>query len=271
MAVSRTDFLAHAPQYSTTGELLAAAARQRGMDVEVLPVCGGAGGLRGRPGGHYFGGPLFAAGIADELEVGLLEPTDDWLSSLPHEFTLRNIVSSTLSEARRLTRPAFVKPPSGKSFPAAVHTDGGTLPRTTDLPSDTPVQISDVVTWAREFRLFVLDRECRTGSQYVAFGRMDSAPLHGHPDEEIVREFANNLLAAHGHTLPSAVALDVGLLSTSDGGTSGWAVVEANMAWFANCYASDPDRTLDVVLRAAGPRSRLSARDRGFCRHLKDA
>ncbi len=100
---------------------------------------------------------------------------------------------------------------------------------------------------------------------------MDSAPLHGHPDEEVVREFANNLLAAHGHTLPSAVALDVGLLSASGGGTNGWAVVEANMAWFANCYASDPGHALDVVLRAAGPRSRLAARDRGFCRYLKDA
>ncbi|GGR50136.1 ATP-grasp domain-containing protein [Streptomyces netropsis] len=241
------------------------------MDVEVLPTRGGAGGLKGRQGGHYFGGPLFAAGIADDLEVALLEPADDWLTSLPHEYTLRNVVSSTLSEARRLTRPAFVKPPSAKSFPAAIHSDGSTLSRSTNLPPETPVQISDVVTWVREFRLFVLDGECRTGSQYAAFGRMVSAPLRGHPDEDAVRAFANNLLGAHGHTLPGAVVLDVGLLSTSDGGTKGWAVVEANMAWFANCYASEPDRALDVVLRAAGPRSRLTERDRGFCRHLKDA
>ncbi|MGK5543219.1 ATP-grasp domain-containing protein [Streptomyces sp. URMC 127] len=232
---------------------------------------GGSGVRGGRTGGHYFGGPLFAAGIADELEIALLEPADDWLTALPHEYTLRNVVSSTLSEARRLTRPAFVKPPSDKSFPAAVHTDGSTLPRTSDLPPDTPVQISDVVTWAREFRLFVLDGECRTGSQYATFGRLDAAPLRGHPDEEVVREFASNLLAAHSHTLPSAAVLDVGLLSASGGDAHGWAVVEANMPWFANCYASDPDRVLDVVLRAAGPRSRLAARDRGFCRHLKDS
>lgn len=239
--------------------------------MEVLPADGGAGVLTGRPDGHYFGGPLFAAGIVDDLNISLLEPTDDWLTSLPYEYVLRNIESSTLGEVRHLSRPTFVKPPSDKSFPPAVYTDGSQLPEAGHLSPETSVQVSDVVTWSREFRLFVLDGECRTGSQYAVFGRLDSVPLAGHPDEDAVLEFASDLLANHAHSLPSAVVLDVGLVPASGHGAEGWAVVEANLAWFANCYAADPEHALDVVLRAAGPRSRMAARDRRFCRHLKES
>jgi hypothetical protein len=43
-------------------------------------------------------------------------------------------------------------------------------------------------------------------------------------------------------------------------------VVEADMAWFSSGYAADPDRFLDFVLRAAGPRHRMTPRDRPFIR-----
>ncbi|MCB5164402.1 ATP-grasp domain-containing protein [Streptomyces bambusae] len=259
-----------APQYTTTSELLAAAARRRGMDVEVLPARGGAGGAAGRHGGHYYGGPAFAAHVADDLGVALLEPTDDWLAALPVAYTRRRITLATLGEARALPGPAFVKPPTAKTFPAAVYAVGRDLPTGPDLTADLPVQISDVVTWAAEFRLYVLDGEVRTGSQYATFGRLDSAPLHGHDREGAVLEFADGLLAACGAGLPSAVVVDVGLLSGPDrAAADAWAVVEANMAWFSNTYAADPDRALDVVLRAAGPRPRMAARDHRFCRAVR--
>lgn len=265
--VTKHGFLALAPQYSTTSELLSTSARRRGMDVEVLPARGGAGSVAGRRGGHYYGGPLFAAGVVDALEVALLEPSDEWLVTVPPAYAGRHIAMATLGEARRLTRPVFVKPPTDKSFPAAVYSDGGRLPAGPELPPDTPVQISDVVTWATEYRLFVLDGEVRTGSQYATFGRLDARPLEGHCHEDAVLAFAKDFLAACGDGLPSAVVVDVGLLTPPEpGATDQWAVVEANMAWFSNVYAADPDRALDVVLRAAGPRCRTVARDLRFCR-----
>ncbi|MFD5635765.1 ATP-grasp domain-containing protein [Streptomyces sp. NPDC127077] len=265
--VTKHGFLALAPQYTTTSELLSMSARRRGMDVEVLPDQGGAGTAAGRRGGHYYGGPVFEAGVVDELELALLEPSDDWLVTVPPAYTGRHIAMATLSEARRLTRPAFVKPPTDKSFPAAVYADGGRLPTGPELPPDVPVQISDVVTWATEFRLFVLDGEVRTGSQYATFGRLDARPLDGHRHEDAVLAFAKDFLADCGDGLPSAVVVDVGLLTPPEHGVADqWAVVEANMAWFSNTYAADPDRSLDVVLRAAGPRTRMAARDRRFCR-----
>ncbi|MFD7340209.1 ATP-grasp domain-containing protein [Streptomyces violascens] len=265
--VKKHGFLALAPQYTTTRELLSAAARRRGMDVEVLPAHGGAGALQGRHSGHYYGGPAFAAGVIDDLAIALLEPADDWLTVLPYEFTRRHIITRTLGEARRLYQPAFIKPPSDKSFPAAVYAEGRCLPSGPGLRPDLPVLISDVVSWAMEFRLFLLDGEVHVGSQYSSFGGLDAAPLHGHCHHDAVLDFADNLLTTCGDTLPSAVVVDIGLLAKSEHDDAGqWAVVEANMAWFSNCYAADPDRVLDVVLRSAGPRSRTAERDRLFYR-----
>ncbi|MFC6598799.1 ATP-grasp domain-containing protein [Kitasatospora paranensis] len=241
--------------------MLAEAAARRGLAVETLPTSR-------RGSAHYYGGPLFGAGQVDALGLALLEPADDWLTSLPEAFRGREIRDSTLGEARRSTRPAFVKPPSDKGFPAAVYADGGRLPPLRELSPDTPVQTSEVVTWVAEYRLFVLDGTVRTGSRYARFGRLDVAPLGGGRHERAVRGFATELLAECGAGLPSAVVVDVGLLTRADGADETWAVVEANMAWFSHSYAADPDGVLDVVLRSAGPRDRLADRDRPFCRHL---
>lgn len=223
----------------------------------------------GKRGGHYYGGPAFAARVVDALEVALLEPSDDWLATLPYEYTGRRIAMTTVGEARRLARPAFVKPPSDKSFPAAVYADGSHLPAGPELSLDVPVLISDVVTWSAEFRLYVLDGEVLTGSQYATFGRLDAERLNGHRYEVAVLEFANDFLAMCGGGLPSAVVVDVGLLvAPGRGAADRWAVVEANMAWFSSCYAADPDRVLDVVLRSAGPRTQMARRDRRFCKSV---
>ncbi|MYW67470.1 ATP-grasp domain-containing protein [Streptomyces sp. SID8379] len=253
-------FLAVTPHPTPTRELLADAAARRGLDVVELSAGEGAAALRGRAGGHYYGGPALAASVVEDLGVALLEPADSWLTGLPREFTGRTVTAGTFAQARRLTGPAFVKPPTDKSFPAAVYADGGALP---DGPHpDSPVQISDVVEWVAEFRLFVLDGCVLTGSQYATYGRLDAVPLAGHPRRSAVLDFAGRFLAAGGDTLPSGVVLDVGLL----GGGRGWAVVEANMPWFSTVYAADPGRALDVVLRAAGPVAALRDRDRRFWR-----
>ncbi|MEU4264298.1 ATP-grasp domain-containing protein [Streptomyces sp. NPDC025273] len=258
--------LALAPHRSATAGLLAGAARDRGMEVVILPRAGVPDRLRGRSGAHYYGGPHFASGVAGPLGVTLLEPDEGWLDALPYPFTGRGITRVRLSAARREKGPVFVKPPTDKSFPAAVYEDGSAL-QVPSHGSDPLVQVSEVVTWAAEFRLFLLDGEIRAGSRYATFGRLDAAPLKGHPDEAGIRDFARRLAEACGATLPSAVVVDVGRMwGTGGRDTERWAVVEANMAWFSNVYAADPAGALDVVLRAAGPRGQVRARDARFHR-----
>lgn len=250
---------------TTTAGLLAEAAARRGMAVRSLSP--GFAALAGRP-VHWCGGPHAAARVAGVLGLGLLEPPDDWLTRLPEPYTGRRIELTTLDRARALTasgRSAFVKPPREKSFPAAVYGDGAPLP--SSLPPATPVLVSEVVDFAAEYRLFLLDGEIATGSRYLVHGRLDPAPLDEDPRGADVRGFAADLLAVTGTSLPSAVTVDVGLV----GATGRYAVVEANMPWFSHGYAARPDAVLDVVLRAAGPRHRVRPADLPFVTTGQDA
>ena len=266
MTVTTTPALLLAPQQSSTSLLLAEAATRRRLDVVVLESPAVVGSMTARQ-VHWYGGPLAADRIAGRLDLALLEPADDWLTGLPQEFTGRRIELTTLSQAWTLRRPVFVKPPSDKQFPAAVYADGARLPRQGErISPDTAVLVSDVVTFAVEYRLFVLDGQVVTGSRYARYGHLDTAPLDGDRHEEEVRAFAQGLLEAARDSLPSAVAVDVGLIQDPDTGQEQWAVVEANMPWFAHSYAAAPGAVLDVILRATGPRSAVAPSDLRFVR-----
>nr|BFD94747.1 hypothetical protein KitaXyl93_61070 [Kitasatospora sp. Xyl93] len=218
---------------------------------------------------HIYGGPLFGDAVGREFGLGLLEPAADWLTRLPLDLTGRRVSCTTLAEARRLRHPAFVKPPVDKVFAARVYPDGVALPGPELLDGDTPALVSEVVRFAVEYRLFVLDGEVRAGSRYAIDGDLSVAPLDQAPDGQAADAlaFAGDVLAASSAAapLPSAVVVDIG--RTGDGS---WAVVEANAAWASGGYAADPDAVLDVVLRSGGPAAQLPAADRPFLRELPD-
>ena len=204
----------------------------------------------------YYGGPLFGAKVAETLGVGLLAPPDGFLQSLPVELVGRGVQAMSAAEARRLTRPFFAKPPSDKSFEAGVFADGTRLPQ---MAPDTLIQVADVVTFAEEHRLFLLDGAVHAASRYARFGRLDVGPASA-----AALAFGSEAAAACRGLVPSGVVVDVGLISDPDTGVERWAVVEANMAWFANCYAADAGRVLDVVIVSAGPRDAVRGDDVRF-------
>ncbi|MFK4594417.1 ATP-grasp domain-containing protein [Streptomyces pristinaespiralis] len=251
----RTLFLS--PRITATGKALAAAAVRRGMRTSTLYDRRVPEDSQGVPGGSLYAGPLFADAVAGDLGLGLLEAPEAWLAGLPLELTSRRIELTTVAEARGLRRPAFVKPPNDKSFPARVYPDGSGLPGPDAVEDDTPVLVSDIVTFTAEYRLFLLDGAVVAGSRYAVGGELDVAPLEADPCREQILAFAARLDPA---ALPSAIVVDVGSV---DGG---WAVIEANAAWASGHYASDEDAVLDVVLRAARPRGEIPARDTGFLR-----
>ncbi|MFG2882483.1 ATP-grasp domain-containing protein [Streptomyces sp. NPDC048297] len=241
-------------------ELLAVEAAGRGMSVRAAEEPGLAGPA------YWYGGPVAGARLAGRLGFALLEPADGWLAELPEKFIGRQVREGTIADAWALNRPTFVKPPRDKSFPADVYTDGSRL--SSALDPTTPVLLSDVVTFAAEYRLFLLDGRIATASRYAVFGRLDPRPLGTDRADRAtaarITEFTDRLVTAAGHTLPSAVVVDVGQLLDPYRTDHRWAVVEANMAWFSHAYAADPARVLDVVLRAAGPRAHMRPRDVAF-------
>ncbi|MFI9331506.1 ATP-grasp domain-containing protein [Kitasatospora sp. NPDC052868] len=281
-----------APRINETGLQLLTAARRRGLRAHTAAAWRVPEGLLGphglddqagqAPSVHLYGGPLFGDAVGGALGLALLEPPDGWLTGLPFELTRRRVACVPLAEARRLRRPAFLKPPADKFFPARVYPDGSGLPGPDALDDAIPVLVSDVVRFRREYRLFVLDGVVRTASRYALDGELSVAPLDGDPYRAAVLRFGAEVLASSAGSLPSAVVVDVGLLgdgpdgpSGSDGpdgpdGQPGWAVVEANAAWASGGYACDAAAVLDVVLRAAGPAAALAPADRPYCRELPE-
>ncbi|MDH6136434.1 hypothetical protein P3T37_005862 [Kitasatospora sp. MAA4] len=252
-----------APRINETGLQLLTAARRRGLRAHTATGWAVPEELRGLRPAHLYGGPLFADAVGRDLALAALEAPADWLTALPFELTRRRILCTTLADARQLRRPAFLKPPVDKLFPARIYPDGSGLPGPDALEDDTLVLVSDVVAFAREYRLFVLDGVVHTASRYAVDGRLDVAPLDEDALAAQVLGFAGEVLRTAGE-VPSATVVDVGLLA----GEAGWAVVEANPAWASGGYACDPDRVLDVVLRAAGPAEDVAAADLPYCRDL---
>ncbi|MEU9931396.1 ATP-grasp domain-containing protein [Streptomyces anulatus] len=224
----------------------------RGADSAESTGCTGSGGHSV----HVHAGPSFADVVAPALGIALLEAPADWLARLPRALTQRDVRAMTIGEAYRLRRPAFVKSPNDKSISALVYADGSRLPGPDAVDPATVVLVSDVMTFAVEYRLHLLDGAVHAAGQYAEAGRLRLGP----PDGDALA-FGRDVLAAAGETLPSAIVVDVG---RDDEGR--WAVIEANAAWASGCYSADPDRALETVLRAAGPATALSPHDRDFVR-----
>jgi hypothetical protein len=203
----------------------------------------------------------FFIALANQMGISLLEPSVDWLARLPRAVTKRSVRFMTLHEARTCTERAFYKPADDKTFLAKIYENGSELPAEDQLPPDLPVLVSDIVSWAVEFRCFVLDGKVATLSPYLRNQQRLETDDGAFPasDEEFTNasHFAATLLADHAATLPSAVVVDVGLIADQ-----GWAVVEANTAWGAGIYGCDPAVILPILRRGCVATADLTSADR---------
>ncbi len=196
-----------------------------------------------------YGEALFGPTLAEQLGIQLSNPPEDWLVRLPVEYKHREISLTTLGLARVKDEAAFVKPPNDKSFPAGVYL-GTELP--VEYEDDMPVLVSDIVTWEKEFRCFVLNRQLRTYSLYSRFGEFqrDTDFVSTPEEDQQVEAFVAGLLADERIDLPKASVVDVGLISGR-----GWACVEQNAAWGAGIYGCNPIAVLEVIRHASTSRN----------------
>jgi len=152
---------------------------------------------------------------------------------------------TTAAEARKLTSPAFLKPPNRKTFPAKVYASGSELP---EMPDDDPVLVSEPVEWLAEFRFFVRDRRVHAWSPYWldgALARRDDEWVVEPEMAKATRRLVDRMLADPRVDLPAALVIDAGVIKEI-----GPAIVEANEASGAGIYGCDPRDVLEV-LRAA--------------------
>jgi hypothetical protein len=233
------------PRFTEDAQALWRAANQLGWQVERLRNWRVPEELRGVNDPVVYLEGLFGPLLAEAFGLRLLEPPVDWLPRLPPEYRQREVKLSTLGAARKLTEPAFIKPPNDKSFPAKVYV-GSELPP--DFDDAMPVLISEIVSWEKEFRCFVLDRELRTMSVYLRGEEMQREHDFAATDEELAEAeaFVRRVLADTRVELPRATVIDVGVIQGH-----GWAVVEQNAAWGSGIYGCDPRQVLEVLHHSA--------------------
>lgn len=205
--------------------------------------------------------PLFAEAVGDQLDMVLLEPPPDWLVTLPHRFTRRNISLCSLAEARKLHTPTFVKPAEGKVFEARVYNSGEDLPKAEQVDDTLPVLTSEPVTWQLEVRCFVLNRQVMTLSPYWRAGQLAQAENGSWPflsgEEESAQKFARDLLEAEDVEVPPAFVLDIGITAEH-----GWAVIEGNPCWGAGLYGCSAQAVLQTAHRAIRSKATFAKADR---------
>lgn len=202
-----------------------------------------------------YGEPLFAAVVAEQLGLALLEPPLDWLTTVPERLLRRRVRFTTLAEARRLAGPVFVKPADEKAFDAKVWASGADLPAI--LPDHLAVLVADPVRWCLEVRCFVVDGEVVACSPYVrdgALARAEDGSWPASPAElAAARAFAAEVLREV--PVPPAVALDVGTIGEV------WAVIETNACWGSGIYGCEPAAVLRAARRASVPAADVPASD----------
>ena len=248
------------PRFTPDSMALRNAAVELGWDVERLRTWRPPDELACRDVVPY-GEPLFAAVVADALQLALIEPPLSWVAELPFDLRRREIQFTDLASARAVDRPAFIKPADDKCFQARVYARGSELPEIESLGARSPVLVSDPVAWESEFRCFALEKWVAAMSIYSRNGDVVETedgiwPASASESKE-ARDFADLVLQDARVTFPPAGVIDVGVIKDR-----GWAVVEANACWGAGIYGCDPHSVLKTLARACVKRAALADMDR---------
>lgn len=178
---------------------------------------------------RVYGPDTFCQVVAQRLGLTLVAPDDLVLRHLDRRWTQRLVQCLPLGSVAGF--PCFVKPVVPKMFGAAVYGSREELARATDgLTDDVPVLVSEIVRFACEVRVFVLEGVPVTWAAYEG---------EGEPPADWLRE-----LAALPEW-PVTVVLDVGLTER------GWALVEANGTWGAGLNGCDPAAVARCLVHAA--------------------
>jgi len=202
-----------------------------------------------------YGEPLFAAAIAEQLDIGLIEPTHDLLARIPEKYLIRKVLFTTLGEARLWKERAFIKPADEKCFAARVYENGQELPVRAGLSENTPTLISEPVDWELEARVFLRNREALCYSPYLRRGKLAQDekgewPMSAAEVREL-KEFLTGFLEESDIELPPSVVLDAGKIKDRD-----WALVEFNPAFASGLYGCDACSALESIEVCSVPEAR---------------
>lgn len=182
---------------------------------------------------RIYGADSFCLVLQQKLGFALCSPANEVIMSVPSRFLNRHVARHTLADVPSLTFPTFIKPFTPKQFRGAVYEKPEEVAiECRDLPAETPVFVSEPVTFTVEVRSFVLDGIV-----------LDAGVYEGNSQVMGAVEFVGALTPLM--PVPRAVVIDVGFI---DG--RGWAVIEFNAAWGAGLNGCNAEKVLAATVFA---------------------
>jgi ATP-grasp domain, R2K clade family 2 len=182
---------------------------------------------------RVYGADSFCQVLAQKIGLVLVSPPDDLLLHLAPDTTRRALGRVALAESGTVEFPAFLKSLTPKLIPSRVYLSAAELADAArGLDAETPLLVSEIVTFVAEARSWLLDGEVLSIACYE--GEVDLAS-------------AWDLAAAIGRSpaISSPCVVDLGL--TDD---RGWVAIEANAAWGAGLNGCDPVAAARYIARA---------------------
>jgi len=190
-----------------------------------------------------YGEDIYAEIVAEQCNLTLTKPDDNWLSKISEEFTKRKISYGQLKDFVH-EENIFIKCSDFKSFKAGVFDKVTDIKGFDTLDLESTVFTSEVVEWELEVRCFVFNNEIKTHSSYWRNNAFDTDPL-SETEQKDLFEFFENFIKQYSETLPEAIVLDFGIIKGK-----GWALIEANPAWCSGLYACDAEKALEVIVES---------------------
>ncbi|TZF95237.1 DUF4343 domain-containing protein [Chryseobacterium panacisoli] len=190
-----------------------------------------------------YGEDIYAEIVAEQCNLTLTKPDDDWLSKISEEFTKRKIVYGRLKDFVH-EENIFIKCSDFKSFKAGVFDKVTDIKGFETLDPESMVFTSEVVEWELEVRCFVFNNEIKTYSSYWRNDSFDTNELSKKEKKDLF-QFFESFIQKYSSTLPTGIVLDFGIIKGK-----GWALIEANPGWCSGLYACDAEKALEVIVNS---------------------
>lgn len=190
-----------------------------------------------------YGEDIYSEIVAEQCNLTLTKPNDNWLAGISEEFIKRKITYGQLKDFLQ-EEDIFIKCSDFKSFKAGVYHKLTDIKGFDTVDLNSTVFTSEVVEWELEVRCFVLNNEIKTYSSYWRNNSFDTHSL-SETEESDMFEFFKGFIQKYSSTLPNAIVLDFGIIKGK-----GWALIEANPAWCSGLYACDAEKALEVVVNS---------------------
>ncbi|MGE8432129.1 ATP-grasp domain-containing protein [Chryseobacterium joostei] len=190
-----------------------------------------------------YGEDIYSEIVAEQCNLTLTKPDDNWLAGISEKFTKRKISYTQLKNVVHKEN-IFIKCSDFKSFKAGVFDKVTDIKGFDSLDPNSTVFTSEVVEWELEVRCFVLNNEIKTHSTYWRNNSFNTNLL-SETERNDMFEFFKSFIKQYSSTLPNAIVLDFGIIKEK-----GWALIEANPAWCSGLYACDAEKALEVIVES---------------------